>query len=62
MSAVELTELERNELWVVIASVRDAAPRTPEDAATDDIIDAILDSGWMHNVITARLADAEVAS
>jgi len=32
----------REEVWDVISRVRDAAPRRPDDASTDDIIDALV--------------------
>jgi len=35
----------RERVWDVISIVRDAAPRLPDDASTDDIIDALVDAG-----------------
>lgn len=40
-AAPALTEDEQAELWEVIADVRDASPRTPDDADTWDIVAAI---------------------
>jgi hypothetical protein len=37
-----MTEELREELWQAITDVRDAAPRHPNDADTDDIVDAVL--------------------
>jgi len=37
----------RDQVWQVIADVRDAAPRVKNDAETDDIIDALVDRGYL---------------
>jgi hypothetical protein len=37
----------RERIWDVISRVRDAAPRLPDDATTDDIIDALVDVGLL---------------
>jgi hypothetical protein len=37
----------RQQVWDVIASIRDAAPRLPNDASTDEIIDALVDAGLL---------------
>lgn len=37
----------RQRVWDVIALVRDAGPRLPNDASTDDIIDALVDAGLL---------------
>lgn len=34
----------REQVWEAISRVRDAAPRLPNDADTDDIIDALVDA------------------
>lgn len=45
-----MTPKQRQELWQIIAEVRDGAPRLPNDASTDDVIDAIIDSGWLERL------------
>ena len=54
-----ITQDEREALWAVIANVRDHAPRLPNDVDTEDIIDAILDSGWVHRLIAERVRVVE---
>lgn len=54
----ELPQTERDALWETIALVRDAAPRLPDDADTDAIIDAILDSGLLFRVAMRAKAEA----
>ncbi len=36
----------REALWQAIVDVRDAAPRHPEDADSQDIVDAVIRLGW----------------
>lgn len=38
----------REQVWNVISRVRDAAPRLPNDASTDAIIDALVDAGLLN--------------
>lgn len=45
-------------LWDAVAEVRDAAPRTPDDADSGDIVDAVLD---VIAPLLARAAEAEAA-
>jgi hypothetical protein len=42
---VALTMADRERIWEVIAEVRDTFPRLPNDAPTDDIIDALFTAG-----------------
>ncbi|GAB2733718.1 hypothetical protein [Nocardioides pakistanensis] len=47
----------RDKAWRVIAEVRDAAPREPDDAPTDAILDALVDSGLLDQIVSdAHLA------
>lgn len=36
-----------DEVWQLIAEVRDAAPRFVNDAATGDIVDALVNAGFL---------------
>ena len=40
-------EAVRAEAWDVIAKIRDASPRRPNDASTDDIVDALAAAGLL---------------
>lgn len=37
----------REQVWAVIADIRDAAPRSENDASTDEIVDALVDRGYL---------------
>jgi len=37
----------RQQVWDVISRIRDGAPRLPNDASTDDIIDGLVDAGLL---------------
>jgi hypothetical protein len=41
----DLTRHDREWAWQIVADVRDAAERSPRDASTDDILDALAGGG-----------------
>jgi hypothetical protein len=39
-------ELAREEMWQIVADIRDQHPRHPEDVDTWDIVDALFEAGF----------------
>jgi hypothetical protein len=46
-STTTVAPVSYDAVWQVIADVRDAAPRREDDADTSDIVDALIDRGFM---------------